>query len=44
MIKYLTGGDVCYGQPVNHVGLVIALIAGLILIELIRIFKRKINE
>lgn len=30
MIKYLTGGDICYGMPVNTIGLTI-IVVGIVL-------------
>lgn len=40
MIQQLTDGDICYGQPVNFIGLTLTSIIGLILWDLVKYLWR----
>lgn len=41
MIKELTGGDVCFGQPVNTIGVFVAIVVAIICWELIQLIIRR---
>ncbi|WP_281033054.1 hypothetical protein [Mesorhizobium sp. M4B.F.Ca.ET.058.02.1.1] len=36
MISYLTGGNLCYGQPVNILGLVMTIVVALVIKDIIK--------